>query len=54
LQTAQAQSGIVLTASIYAGLAFFAAAFCMFLYPVSRETSRQIADDLAARRVTVK
>jgi glycoside/pentoside/hexuronide:cation symporter, GPH family len=49
-QTAHAQSGIVLTASVYAGLAFFAAAVCMFLYPVSREMNRQIADELAARR----
>jgi GPH family glycoside/pentoside/hexuronide:cation symporter len=50
VQTAHAQSGIVLTASIYAGLAFFAAALCMFLYPISREMNRQIADELEARR----
>jgi GPH family glycoside/pentoside/hexuronide:cation symporter len=50
VQTAGAQSGILLTASIYAGLAFFASAACMFLYPVSREMNNQIADELAARR----
>jgi len=50
VQTAHAQSGILLTASIYAGLAFFAAGACMFFYPVSRDVSRQIADELEARR----
>jgi sugar (glycoside-pentoside-hexuronide) transporter len=50
VQTAHAQSGILLTASVYAGLAFFAAAACMFFYPVSRDQSRQIADELEARR----
>jgi sugar (glycoside-pentoside-hexuronide) transporter len=50
VQTAQAQAGILLTASIYAGLAFIAAAVCMFFYPVSRDLSRQIADELEARR----
>ena len=50
VQTAQAQSGILLTASVYAGLAFFVSAIFMFLYPGSREMNRQIADELAARR----
>jgi sugar (glycoside-pentoside-hexuronide) transporter len=50
VQTAEAQSGILLTASVYAGLAFFVSAMFMFLYPVSREMNRQIADELAARR----
>lgn len=50
VQSAQAQSGILLTASVYAGLAFFAAGACMFLYPISREMNSQIADELAARR----
>ena len=50
VQTAHAQSGILLTASIYAGLAFFASALCMLFYPISREMNRQIADELAARR----
>jgi glycoside/pentoside/hexuronide:cation symporter, GPH family len=54
VQTAQAQSGILLTASIYAGVAFFASAFCMFLYPVSQEQTRRIADELAARRTTTR
>jgi Na+/melibiose symporter-like transporter len=50
VQTAEAQSGILLTASIYAGLAFLAVAACMFFYPVSRDVSRKIADELEARR----
>jgi glycoside/pentoside/hexuronide:cation symporter, GPH family len=50
VQTAQAQAGILLTASVYAGLAFFAVAACMFFYPVSRDVSRKIADELEARR----
>ena len=54
VQTAKAQSGILLTASIYAGIAFFASAFCMFLYPVSQKQTREIADELAARRATTK
>jgi sugar (glycoside-pentoside-hexuronide) transporter len=51
VQTAHAQSGILLTASIYAGLAFFASGVCMFFYPVSRDVSRKIADELEARRI---
>lgn len=54
VQTAQAQSGILFTASIYAGVAFFVSAFCMFLYPVSQKQTRQIADELAARRTATK
>lgn len=50
VQSTQAQSGILFTASIYAGLAFFASAFCMFLYPISRQMNRQIADELIERR----
>lgn len=50
VQTAHAQSGILLTASVYAGLAFFLSAACMFLYPISRDMNRQIADELVARR----
>jgi GPH family glycoside/pentoside/hexuronide:cation symporter len=49
-QTAQAQSGILMTASVWAGAAFFAAAVSMFFYPISREKNQQIADELAARR----
>jgi Na+/melibiose symporter-like transporter len=50
VQTAHAQSGILLTASVYAGLAFFAAAVCLFFYPITREVNREIADELAERR----
>jgi Na+/melibiose symporter-like transporter len=50
VQTAHAQSGILMTASVWAGAAFFAAAVSMFFYPISREKNQQIADELAARR----
>jgi len=50
VQTAHAQAGIVLTASVYAGLAFFASAACFFFYPVSREMNQKIASELAERR----
>jgi sugar (glycoside-pentoside-hexuronide) transporter len=49
-QTAHAQTGIVLTASVYAALAFFGAAVCFIFYPVSRETNQKIAAELAERR----
>jgi GPH family glycoside/pentoside/hexuronide:cation symporter len=50
VQTSHAQSGILFTASIYAGLAFFAAATCLFFYPISREVNQKIANELAERR----
>jgi GPH family glycoside/pentoside/hexuronide:cation symporter len=50
VQTAHAQMGILLTASVYAGLAFFAAAACLFFYPITREMNRKIANELAERR----
>ncbi len=50
VQTAHAQSGILLTASVYAGLAFFATAVCLIFYPITREVNQQIADELAGRR----
>jgi sugar (glycoside-pentoside-hexuronide) transporter len=50
VQTAHAQRGIVLSASVYAGLAFFATAVCLFFYPITREVSRKIADELTERR----
>ena len=50
VQSAHAQEGILLTASIYAGLAFFAVAGCLFFYPISREGNQKIADELAERR----
>ena len=49
-QSAHAQSGILLTASVYAGLAFLAAAACMFFYPITRELNQKIADELTERR----
>ena len=50
VQTAHARSGILLTCSIYAGLCFFAAAACLLFYPLSREKTRSIANDLIERR----
>ena len=50
VQAPHTQSGIVLTASIYAGLFFLAAAACLFFYPLSREKNQSIANDLAERR----
>jgi len=50
VQPAHAQFGIRLTASIYAGLCFFAAAVCLFCYPLSRELTKSIANDLVERR----
>jgi GPH family glycoside/pentoside/hexuronide:cation symporter len=49
-QTATAQSGIVLTGSVYAGLAFLAAAAFLFVYPLSSERANSIAGELAERR----
>jgi GPH family glycoside/pentoside/hexuronide:cation symporter len=50
VQTAHARSGILLTASVYAGIGFLAAAACLFFYPLSRELTRSIANDLTERR----
>jgi len=50
VQALHTQTGILLTASIYAGLFFFAAAACLFFYPLSREKNQSIANDLADRR----
>jgi sugar (glycoside-pentoside-hexuronide) transporter len=50
VQSAHAQAGILLTASVYAGLAFLAAAVCMFFYPITRELNQKIADELTVRR----
>ena len=52
VQTAHAQAGILLTASVYAGLAFFAAAGCLLFYPITREVNQKIANELAERRKT--
>jgi len=50
VQTVGAQRGILLTASIYASLFFFAVAACLFFYPLSREKTQSIANDLTERR----
>jgi Na+/melibiose symporter-like transporter len=50
VQTAQSLMGIRLTASIYAGLAFFATAICLAFYPITRSKNQEIADELAERR----
>jgi sugar (glycoside-pentoside-hexuronide) transporter len=50
VQTEHAQAGILLTASVYAGLAFLASGFSMFFYPINREKNRQIANELSERR----
>ncbi|MGO9087249.1 MAG: MFS transporter [Terriglobales bacterium] len=50
VQAVQTQTGILLTASIYAGLFFFAAAACLFFYPLTREKNQSIANELAERR----
>jgi len=49
-QTTAAQNGIVLAASLYAAIAFLAAAACMWLYPLTRQLNRQIANELVQRR----
>ena len=50
VQTAHAVAGIRLTASVYSGLAFFAAAVCLFFYPISRDINKTISDELGERR----
>jgi glycoside/pentoside/hexuronide:cation symporter, GPH family len=50
VQTPEAQSGILLTGSLYAGLAFFAAAALLFLYPLTSEKTKSIANELTDRR----
>jgi sugar (glycoside-pentoside-hexuronide) transporter len=50
IQAPHAQLGILMTASVYAGLAFIASGVSMFFYPINREKNRQIADELTARR----
>jgi glycoside/pentoside/hexuronide:cation symporter, GPH family len=50
VQTARALDGIRLTAGLYSGLAFFAAAACLIFYPISRNINRTISDEVAGRR----
>ncbi|MGO8756619.1 MAG: MFS transporter [Terracidiphilus sp.] len=50
VQSAHAQQGILLTASVWAGLAFVATAISLIFYPISRELNQKIANELAERR----
>ena len=50
VQSEHAQTGILLTASVYAGLAFFATAACLLFYPITRDMNKSIAGELAERR----
>ncbi len=49
-QTAHSLTGILLVASLYSGLAFFATAVCLIFYPITRQKNQAIADELAERR----
>ena len=49
-QMPSALQGIVLTASVYSAIAFFACAACMLIYPLSRAKTQEIAQELADRR----
>jgi sugar (glycoside-pentoside-hexuronide) transporter len=49
-QTAHSLTGILLVASLYSALAFFATAICLLFYPITRSKNRAIADELAERR----
>jgi glycoside/pentoside/hexuronide:cation symporter, GPH family len=53
VQTARTQTGILLTASLYAGVFFFATAACLFFYPLTSEKNQSIADELVERRTKV-
>lgn len=50
VQTPHALLGIKLTASVYAGIFFFATAICLFFYSISRDLNLKIADELHTRR----
>ncbi len=50
-QTAHSLTGILMVASVYSGLAFFATAVCLVFYPITRSKNREIADELAERRL---
>jgi len=49
-QTPHALHGILLTASVYSSIAFFACAACMVFYPLTRAKTQEIAQELADRR----
>jgi GPH family glycoside/pentoside/hexuronide:cation symporter len=50
-QTATSLTGIRMVASAYAGLAYLATAVCLIFYPITRAKNREIADELAERRL---
>jgi len=50
VQTARSLHGILLTASVYSGLAFFATAVCLMFYGITRVKNQTISVELAARR----
>jgi sugar (glycoside-pentoside-hexuronide) transporter len=49
-QAPSALRGILLTASVYSALAFFATALCMVFYPITRAKNQEISQELAERR----
>lgn len=49
-RTPRSLMGIRMTASVYASLAFAAAAGCPLFYGITKEANRKIADDLDERR----
>jgi glycoside/pentoside/hexuronide:cation symporter, GPH family len=49
-QTPQSLQGILLTASLYSGLAFFATAVCLVFYSITRAKNQTISEELAERR----
>ncbi|MGA3025001.1 MAG: MFS transporter [Bryobacteraceae bacterium] len=49
-QTPESLHGILLTASVYSGLAFFATAVCLLFYPITRVKNQTISEELADRR----
>jgi len=49
-QTPEAIHGVVLTGGLYAGACFLIAAVLLLVYPLDRDRTKQIADELIARR----
>ena len=50
LQSARALDGIRLTASVYSGAAFLAAAVCLLFYRIDKKLNLEISNELAERR----
>jgi Na+/melibiose symporter-like transporter len=50
LQSARALDGIRLTASVWSGAAFLAAAVCLLFYRIDKKLNLTIANELAERR----